>query len=228
MGWQGEVSTTDRIFGNVVDTVIRQAACEVVLVKWSEKILKKRKGQNSSIKEEEKIIEESLLSDHQCPIPDDPCPTPHAPCPLPNSDLNLQELGLHTFSSLHRWLVPIRGGYQQAAALRLLPALTSLSNRPEINLCQVHQPTTDEPDHQDLNRAATFLKRKTHCSVASTLVCAKSVPEALIDLAQKDQCDVIVLGASREGLLKQVIQGNIPEAVARGCDCTVILVRAAT
>ncbi|MGB7894248.1 MAG: universal stress protein, partial [Microcoleus sp.] len=51
---------------------------------------------------------------------------------------------------------------------------------------------------------------------------------ALIDLAQNDQCDAIVLGASREGLLKQVIHGNIPEAVARGCDCTVILVRSAS
>jgi CIC family chloride channel protein len=37
----------------------------------------------------------------------------------------------------------------------------------------------------------------------------------------------VVLGASREGMLKQVIQGNIPEAIARNCDCTVILVRPA-
>jgi CIC family chloride channel protein len=46
-------------------------------------------------------------------------------------------------------------------------------------------------------------------------------------LAQKDQCDVIVLGASREGMLQQAIKGNIPEAIARGCDCTVMLVRSA-
>jgi CIC family chloride channel protein len=53
------------------------------------------------------------------------------------------------------------------------------------------------------------------------------VPEAIIELAQKKQCDVIILGASREGLLKQVMHGNIPEAIARNSNCTVILVRGA-
>jgi CIC family chloride channel protein len=38
---------------------------------------------------------------------------------------------------------------------------------------------------------------------------------------------VIVLGASREGLLQQAIKGNIPEAIARYGDRTVILVRGA-
>ncbi|HEY9654873.1 MAG TPA: universal stress protein [Crinalium sp.] len=49
----------------------------------------------------------------------------------------------------------------------------------------------------------------------------------MIDMAQKDQCDVVVVGASREGLLQQAIQGNIPETIARHCSCTVILVRKA-
>ncbi|WP_442942541.1 hypothetical protein [Nostoc sp.] len=39
--------------------------------------------------------------------------------------------------------------------------------------------------------------------------------------------DVVVLGASREGLLQQAIQGNIPEAIASGVESTVILVRGA-
>ncbi|MGV0028703.1 hypothetical protein [Phormidesmis priestleyi] len=37
---------------------------------------------------------------------------------------------------------------------------------------------------------------------------------------------VIVLGASREGLLQQVQQGNIPAVISRQSNCTVILVRA--
>jgi len=52
--------------------------------------------------------------------------------------------------------------------------------------------------------------------------------EAVVDMAEKNQCDVIVLGASREGLLQQAIQGNIPESIARDSKCTVILVRKAT
>jgi chloride channel protein, CIC family len=47
----------------------------------------------------------------------------------------------------------------------------------------------------------------------------------MIDLAAEKQCDAIILGASREDLLQQTIQGNIPEAIAQGSDCTVIVVR---
>ena len=43
--------------------------------------------------------------------------------------------------------------------------------------------------------------------------------------AKKEGFDVVVLGASREGMLQQAIKGNIPEAIASGVDCTVILVR---
>ena len=203
MGWQGEISTTGRIFGDVVDTVIRQAGCEVILVKWSEKLL--QKGQKGDWNPKSQIAE----------------------IPAPYSNIQTEELGLHTLMGLQRWLVPIRGSYKQAAALRLLPAFVAASEVPEIRLCQVHQPSVAAPDRDELKQAAEFLKRRVGCSIVTTSVCAKSVSDALIDLAQNDQCDAIVLGASREGLLKQVIQGNIPEAVARGCDCTIILVRSA-
>ncbi|HEY9624444.1 MAG TPA: universal stress protein, partial [Crinalium sp.] len=53
----------------------------------------------------------------------------------------------------------------------------------------------------------------------------ESVAEAIKELVQREGCDVIVLGASREGLLQQVIKGNIPEAIARTSNRTVILVR---
>lgn len=203
MGWQGEISTTGRIFGDVVDTVIREAECEVILVKWSEKLL--QKSQKGDWNPKSEIAEN----------------------PAPYSNIESEELGLHTLMGLQRWLVPIRGSYKQAAALRLLPAFVAASQVPEIRLCQVYQPSVKMPDRDELKQAAQFLKRQVSCDVVTTSVCAKSVSGALINLAQNDQCDAIVLGASREGLLKQVIQGNIPEAVARGCECTIILVRSA-
>lgn len=236
MGWQGEISASGRIFGNVVDTVIRQAGCEVVLVKWSEKLLVKnyklsKNNIENSTENLPSLSEDAVSKDNlnvECPIPDGSCPRPNTQCPIPDSDIRMQELGLHTLMGLHRWLVPIRGDYKQAAAVRLLPALVALSAVPEISLCQVHQSSSGEPDTSDLNEAAKFLKRRLSCPVIVTPVCGKSVSDTLIDLAQKNQCDVIVLGASREGLLKQVMHGNIPEAVARGCNCTVILVRSVT
>ena len=237
MGWQGEISTTGRIFGNVVDTVIRQAGCEVVLVKWSEKLLVT--GQEnvlSAVSAREYASTEWQLNAQGVDdadnstfaiVPSAPA-TPQTELSLPNSDIPTPELGLQMLMGLQRWLVPIRGSYKQAAALRLLPALVAASALPEIKLCQVHQSSVAESDRHELKQAAEFLKRKVSCEVVTTSVCAKSVSDALIDLAQNNECDAIVLGASREGLLKQVIHGNIPEAVARGCDCTVILVRSAT
>jgi nucleotide-binding universal stress UspA family protein len=56
---------------------------------------------------------------------------------------------------------------------------------------------------------------------------SEQVSESIIEQVQHSQIDVVMMGASREGLLKQVIKGNIPEAIASGCDCTVILVRQA-
>jgi CIC family chloride channel protein len=168
MGWNGETSTPGRIFGNVVDTMIRQAGCDVVLVKFGEE--PKR---------------------------------------------------------LDRWLVPTAGGPNSRQAIRLLPALSRLSADPNICLCQVHQPQVDLPNLAALNEAMEFLSARLSCPIALMPLCANSVSEAVIDLAQKDQCDVIVLGATRDGLLQQVIQGNIPEAIARRCDCTVVLVRSA-
>jgi CIC family chloride channel protein len=63
--------------------------------------------------------------------------------------------------------------------------------------------------------------------VSATPVRASSVSQAVISFAQQDRSDVIILGASREGLLQQAMKGNIPETISRSSDCTVILVRSA-
>ncbi|MBW4542724.1 MAG: chloride channel protein [Myxacorys chilensis ATA2-1-KO14] len=168
MGWKGGTTTPGRIFGSVVDTIIRQASCDVVLVKMGD-------GK------------------------------PH----------------------LDRWLVPIAGGPNSRQAIRLLPALAQLSQQPNICLCQVHHPDRSLPSASALEDAMTFLRHRLKCPVTLMPVKDSSVSGAIISLAQKDQCDVIVLGATRESLLQQVVQGNIPEEIARRCDCTVILVREA-
>jgi chloride channel protein, CIC family len=49
----------------------------------------------------------------------------------------------------------------------------------------------------------------------------------VIELVKTEDFDVVVLGASREGLLQQAIQGNIPESIASGVGSTIILVRSA-
>jgi chloride channel protein, CIC family len=190
MGWKGSTSSPGRIFGDTVDTLIRQAACDVVLIKLGQ-------GLGAKLQTGDALTSQSSFQT------------------------------LMRLMQLKRWLIPVAGGPNAQHALQLLPNLVSLSREPEIKLCQVFHPSKTVHDADVLEQDATFLRERFPRSVMTTSMCADSVSEAIIDLAQKDRCDVIVLGASREGFLQQAIQGNLPEAIARNCKCTVILVRKA-
>lgn len=172
MGWKGNTLSPGRIFSQVVDTIIRQAPCDVVLVK-------------------------------------------------------IGKLSLERGARFDRWLVPMAGGPNAQRAVELLPALTSLSHAPAINLCQVFVPDEAEPDATGLDAAARFLERRIDGSITLAPVCAQSIVEAVMDMAQKGESDVVVLGASRENLLQRAIGGNIPESIARQNDRITILVRGA-
>jgi CIC family chloride channel protein len=167
MGWKGETTTPGRVFGNVVDTLIRQAPCEVVLVKLAGAI------------------------------------------------------------AFHHWLIPIAGGPNAELALKLLPALTTLSPHPQVRVCQVFPRNVAASDTSLLQEAVSTLHRHIRGPVLARPLWDDMVSDAIIQLAWSESCHVIVLGASREGLLKQAIQGNIPESIARQSNRTVILVRGA-
>jgi chloride channel protein, CIC family len=167
MGWQGKTSTPGRIFGETLDTAIRQAPCPVVLVKL---------GKN----------------------------------------LNFD-----------RWLLPIAGGPNAKYALQLLPALVSGSSEPQIYLCQCFNPKNIQSNFRYLEAAADFVRQRLTASIITMPIYSDAVATTVIDLAVEKESDVIVLGANREGLLRRAIQGNISESIARGSDCTLIVVRKA-
>ncbi|TBR58644.1 chloride channel protein [Westiellopsis prolifica IICB1] len=205
MGWKGNTFTPGRIFGDVVDTVIRQASCEIVLVKLG-------KSPESRIQSPEfrrlpiSSIPPLSLSPHLAISP-----SPFRP------------------PQFNRWLIPMAGGPNARAAIKLLPALVTLGNDPKIRLTRVFKPSELKPDMRILEEAIRILIRrhKLSSTVVAAPVEADSVTEGIINLVKTENYDVVVLGASREGLLQQAIKGNIPEAIASGVDSTVILVRGA-
>jgi len=164
MGWKGTTLTPGKVFSRVVDKIIHQATCEVILVKLDDK---------------------------------------------------------RTFN---RWLVPLAGGPNSSEAIQLLPALVQLSSSPEIKLCQIFLPSELTPDATRLDNATRFLHTKVNGDVTATKIKGLSVSDAIVEYAENDHSDVIVLGASRENLLKQAINGNIPADIARKSNCTLILV----
>jgi chloride channel protein, CIC family len=166
MGWKGGKVTPEWIFNRLVDPVIQQANCELVLVKYN---------------------------------------------------------GRDRFD---RWLVPIAGGPNATLAVELLPALITLSHQPQVSLCQVFEPSTGTQDLTTLDRAADWLQPVLADDVISTVsLSGNSIPAAVLNYARQDRSDAIILGASRTGILQQVVDGNIPATIARCHDRTVIVVR---
>ncbi|MBE9099276.1 chloride channel protein [Vacuolonema iberomarrocanum] len=166
MGWKGKTRTRGRVFGSIVDTVVRQAPCEVIVAKLSD---------------------------------------------TPQFD---------------RWLLPIAGGPNAQAALELLPPLLTLSPDPQVRLCQVI--LANDVSHtppEMLKQAAANLRRQTNARIVARANWGDSVPDVILRLSEEKHYDVIMLGASREGMLTNAIQGNIPEAIARHSTGTVLLVR---
>ena len=165
LGWRGKNAAPGRVFGDLVDTLIRQAPCDVVVVKMS---------------------------------------------------LN---------PTFERWLVPVAGGPNVATALNLLPGLMQLGYNPKVKVCQVFTSAKTHLGPSPAKQAALYLKEKMPCPITSEFVWNTSISDGVLELAWNDQVDVIILGASREGLLQQAIKGNIPETIARRSMGTVVLVR---
>jgi CIC family chloride channel protein len=205
MGWRGEASRHDRIFGDVVDTIMRQATAEVVVVRWA-------KDKRYNIQQPEEMQPRGMVLTGES-----------------QSDFSAKQFSFSSYLRLHwnRWLVPVREGSKQAVALQLLPALLQLSLQPQVLLLKVMKDSHSEQELQTLDFVAQGLSSYIDAKIDVTTVCTPFVAHGVIDVAHQRRSDVIVLGASQEGMLKQVIQGNIPEAIARDCNCTVILVRPA-
>jgi CIC family chloride channel protein len=121
------------------------------------------------------------------------------------------------------------GGPNAPIAIKLLPALVTLENTCEIRLTQVVKPGELAPDMTVLEESTRQLmrNRNLYSNVVAASLQAESVIAGVIELVKTEDFDVVVLGASREGLLQQAIQGNIPESIASGVGSTIILVRSA-
>ncbi len=165
--WKGGTDTPDRIFGEVVDALIQQVRCDVMLIKW---------GINATLRE--------------------------------------------------RWLIPTAGGPNSSRAIQWLPGLMKNTQAPEAFLCHVSAPNIPpEVSISALNKACNQVKLRVRCVTHSIAVSNTSISDAVFNLAQQNNCDVILLGATQWGLLQQVLKGNIPEEIARRSTQTVILVR---
>ncbi|MEM1281650.1 MAG: universal stress protein, partial [Cyanobacteria bacterium P01_H01_bin.152] len=166
LGWRRPTLTPGRLVSHVVDTLLRQAPCPVIVVKPGDS------------------------------------------------------------SQFNRWLLPSAGGPNSKLALRLMPALMTLGQDPQINLCAIATKRDNQPTmHRQLMRRAGILERRLPAAVKTHMTVNEDIATAIVDLSQHYRSDVVILGASRESLFSHVIKGNIPLEVVQKCAATVILVQ---
>ncbi|QSH40333.1 amino acid permease [Lentisphaerota bacterium ZTH] len=117
-------------------------------------------------------------------------------------------------------LVPVAGGPNSRLAFET--ALTLASKKTRITLFSVVNGRSFDP--------STLLTIDTRLyGVKPQNVAAKSVPghdvkQAILDEAEN--CDMMVIGASRKPMLSHVFHGTLPEEVAEACDKSLIMVSA--
>jgi CIC family chloride channel protein len=91
----------------------------------------------------------------------------------------------------------------------------------------VFLPSDSQPAYSTLYEVSQTLQERISQPITSVPLCSRSVSDAIVSLAEMRRCSVILLGASREGLLKTVLHGNIPALIADQVDSTVLTLRAA-
>ncbi len=126
-------------------------------------------------------------------------------------------------SQIRSVLVPTAGGPNASLALEMALVLAKRS-KAEVTLLNVAKKGTEETGRRMLERTLQQVKPKR--PVRTQIVIGDHVVKSILKEA-KDY-DVVIMGASHEGVFQQILFGIIPEQVAKRCPKTVIMVKGAT
>ena len=123
-----------------------------------------------------------------------------------------------------RVLVPFAGGPHGAFAFEIASILVD----PEdgrivpLNVAQPGYPTTDIETFLDEAVQVRGLSREVF---APKYIISKSITDAIVEEANEGDYDLVIVGASRERMLKQMVMGSIPEEIARRCIKPLVMVK---
>jgi nucleotide-binding universal stress UspA family protein len=124
--------------------------------------------------------------------------------------------------NVRRILVPTAGGPHAALALELALMLARRFHA-QVTLLNIAKKGQEEAGRRIIER--TLQQVKTRQTVQQQVVVADHVVKGI--LRETRDYDVVILGASQEGIFQQILFGVIPEQVAKRCTKTVIMVKGA-
>jgi len=137
-----------------------------------------------------------------------------APC-----DVFVEKLGTKADGDVDSILLPAAGGPHAELAATAARAIAHSEDAP-VTLLRVVAPGEDEPPEELLDDVRAALG---DVPVEVKTVTGDDVTDAIVEVANDH--DLTLLGATREGLLQQLVFGAIPEEVGRRAESTVIMAK---
>jgi nucleotide-binding universal stress UspA family protein len=130
--------------------------------------------------------------------------------------------------SMQRILVATGGGPHAQLGLQLAAKVAS-GGEGELTLFRVVPPSEEsraEVEEQALRQVAEQTLGQDS-EVQTRVVASSSVVDAILDETRMLQYDLLVVGTSDEGMVRSLLFGTIPDAVAARTSCSMLIVRAA-
>jgi CIC family chloride channel protein len=139
---------------------------------------------------------------------------------IKNAPCDIAVVKTRGLQNVRRILVPTAGGPNAALALGLATSIAR-RYRAEVTTLYVARPGQEATGRAMLAKTVSGLPGAK--AVRQELVVADNAVKGILKAA-KDY-DLVLLGATQEGLFQQVLFGPIPEEVAKRCSKTVIVVK---
>jgi nucleotide-binding universal stress UspA family protein len=142
-----------------------------------------------------------------------------------NPPANIAIFRHRPYEALRRIVVPIAGGPNSRLAVNLALALArNTPEETEVVLLNVIVAGTSR--QQGEARAKNIFRSATHgldFPFAEALVEAASPVEGILEAAK--DCDLMVIGATKEPRFRNLLMGNVAQQVAEGVKCPVIIAK---
>ncbi len=140
------------------------------------------------------------------------------------ADVLVERIGKKASQNIDSILVPMAGGPHAEYATTIAEAIARPENA-RVEILHVVSPDASESDRQEAQAlveegAAEF---DSEGEITTAVIESDNVSDAILE--HSADFDLTVIGATREGLLEQIVFGAVPEEIARRSDNIVIMAK---
>jgi len=125
--------------------------------------------------------------------------------------------------AFRRVLVPLSGGHNSSLALEMAGLMVD-KKEGRILCLHVRQPGKAQLDLSEYLETLCSQSSVSRDRIEAKVVVSSNPSKTI--LQRTSECDLMVIGASRDAYWRRAVMGTIPEKVARGCTKPLIMVKA--